>query len=70
MTDNRYSVTLSATCDEAHLKTALDRIQATLPNLVGLGLEGFAVNVYRLDDDDDLEPVPADQLPIDTPAAQ
>jgi hypothetical protein len=63
MTDTRYSVTLSATCDDAHLKDTVAVLQEATPALAGLDLDDFALRVYRLDNDEEAEEVPAADLP-------
>jgi hypothetical protein len=66
---DRYTVTLSATCDEEHLAAALGQVQSAMPGLVGLQLQDFALRVYRLDEEGFIDSeVPDDELPGVDPA--
>jgi hypothetical protein len=61
---DRYTVTLSATCDEEFLAAALGQVQSAMPGLVGLQLQDFALRVYRLDEEGFIDSeVPDDELP-------
>jgi hypothetical protein len=74
---DRFYVSLSATTDEDHLPTVLDRMQAATPNLLGLGLDGLTLSFTREDESGSITadnvtvlPVAAEQPPTQPTPAQ
>jgi hypothetical protein len=53
VTDRRYYVSMTATCDHDALTTVLDAMQAAIPSFLGIdGLDGVSLSFTRSDADE------------------